>query len=167
MFWSTGESGRKLLIYLYLLWNALWDPNVLVHFLCHQQRGYAQREEAFSERSVKGVIQRAGRWTWTSGTKGRSNKHNSGTWNLNNFNTPSYYIKIWLHDLWKSPWSSSKPCLHQIPQGPVCLHGSVIFPWRGPVARQTLGEHAKAEDARGLQWQVGHRDRVSTHCGLM
>lgn len=45
------------------------------------------------------------------------------------------------------------------PQGPVCLHGSVVFPWRGPVARPALWEHAEDKDARGLHWQVGHRCR--------
>lgn len=47
-------------------------------------------------------------------------------------------------------------CLCQSnPQGPVCHDGSVVFPWRSPVARPTLWEHAKDQDARGLHWQVG------------
>lgn len=48
------------------------------------------------------------------------------------------------------------------PQGPVCLHGSVIFPWWGPVARQTLWEYTKDKDTWGLRWQVGHRYRGGT-----
>lgn len=45
------------------------------------------------------------------------------------------------------------------PQGPVCLHGTVVFPWRGPVACQALWEYAEDKDTRGLHWQVGHRYR--------
>lgn len=51
-------------------------------------------------------------------------------------------------------WTESNFQCFCFVQGSLCLHGSVVLPWRGHVARQAQWEYTKAEGDWRLRWQV-------------